>query len=306
MDSETHIFVKNIIKVYPNHLRVVQYSKGFYKKRDGVSEEDLWADPAQYHQQIFRKFFNDGTGPLINEYVSPDYSQVPMPHARDFKHFQQQLDRKVIEHPSVAILARMHSLNVSMRRTKLNIVDIIACNQFDIFVTFSFGKDHYDIDKCKLSMSTWINNTQLWHRKNGFKNFSYILVPEYHADRKAIHFHALIKGYKGELKKSQNPHTGRQVIQKGKPIFNMPRYTLGFTNVSFIVNQEATARYLTKYVTKDIINLKGKRRYWYSRDLKRPEKLYNESITELNLQTLYEGDGFTISRTDDKLPKSTK
>lgn len=295
MQNETHIFVKNIVKVYPNRIRVVEYEKGFYKKLDNINPADEWLDRDQYHQHLIQKAFS-----LQEPEQKPNVVQIPMPHARGFKYFQQQQSNKLIEHPSVAILARMHSLNVSMRRTKLNIVDIIACNDFDMFVTFSFGKDHYDIEKCKQKMSKWLNNQQQKHKKTG-EPFGYLIVPEFHKDKKAIHFHALLNKYRGRIVKSKHPKTGRQIVQKGKAIFNLAEYNYGFTNMSFIVNKEATARYVTKYVTKDIIDLKGQRRYWFSRGLKKPEKLYNEDLGDIELETVYEGEGFTISRSDVKL-----
>jgi len=199
----------------------------------------------------------------------------------------------------------MHSQDVSQRRTKQNIVDYVLCNDFDMFVTFSFAQDRYDIDKCKKDLMNWIKNAQQWHRDNGYKPFSYILVPEFHKDKKAIHFHGLFNNFLQHIKQSKNPKTGKPVVQKGKMVFNIPSYTLGFTNVTYIKNKEATARYVTKYITKDIMDIPNSKRYWASRDLKKPTRLYNQELSQIQLDELYRGDNFTISQSTDKLDLPT-
>jgi hypothetical protein len=172
----------------------------------------------------------------------------------------------------------------SIRRTKTRLQDIVLCNQFDLFCTFTFAKNREDIIACKTRMSNWLDNQR---RRKG--KFSYAIVPEFHKDGKSLHFHALFKNYKGEL-------TNSGIKQKGKEIFNIPSYKNGYTTASYIQNQEKTASYVRKYITKDMPLFPGKKRYWVSNDLVRPEKIVNPYIP-LNefadYQKLHQSDGLT-------------
>jgi hypothetical protein len=41
--------------------------------------------------------------------------------------------------------------------------------------------------------------------------------------------------------------------------------------------------------------LKGKRRYWYSKDLKKPEVIYNRDMSDIDLITVFEALAYTVS-----------
>lgn len=299
--------IRNMVKVYPNHLKVFQYHKPYIKADPTMNEVDRWAFPHQYHQKVVRHHFPDDT-PTDPEFLSPDFLQAPMPFHPLFKHFQHAYDKRMgihSENQLQALIERDKHLKKSLARTRTNIFDIIACNVFEDFVTFSFGEHHYDIEKCQSIMKQWLDDQQKIHRRKGLQKFEYILVPEYHKDRRAIHFHGLFKNYRGKIRESRNPWTNQPVIQKGKLVYNISSFRAGFTNLTKIVNHEATARYVSKYVTKDIIELHGQKRYWTSQGLKKPDKLYNEDLDGLNLVQGYEGENFTISTTHDRLRSQT-
>lgn len=164
----------------------------------------------------------------------------------------------------------------AVRRAKSIIRDVILCNPFELWATFTFNPektDRYNIQLCKKQMMNWLKNQQY---KNG--KFEYLIVPEYHKDG-ALHFHALIKNYTGALEPATDDKTGKQIKQRGRKVFRFPGYTLGFTNVKQI---EATpesystlATYISKYVTKDMLNEPGKKRYWHSKQLEMPRVEYN-------------------------------
>jgi len=289
------MYVKNMVKVYPDRLKIFEYRIGYHKKDPNLLPIDEWYDSHQYHQKVVRDFFHSDD--VVPAEVT-HFEQVPMPHAREYKRFLATQDARMgvmARNELQATIRRLELLEKSMKRTKSNIFDYISCNDFDMFITFSFAHDRYDIDLCKKRLMKWLNNQQIIHKQKGYEKFGYILIPEFHKDKKAIHFHGLFRNYRGEIVKSVNPKTGKQVVQKGKPIFNVKSYELGFTNLSYIVNKEATGRYVTKYVTKDIIELPGQKRYWASRDLKKPEKLYNEDLSNIERSILFEGDVYTVS-----------
>lgn len=159
------------------------------------------------------------------------------------------------------------SLEFSIRRTRKVIHDYVKCNDFGLFVTFTFDPakvDRYNMDAVYLTMQAWLRRQ---HHKN--KEFQYIVVPEKHKDG-AIHFHALVNNWPFTLNKSN-------VIQNNRRVYTIPFFKYGFTNVQFIPEEEKekVANYIAKYITKDMVSLPNRRRYWASRNLKKPIVTYN-------------------------------
>lgn len=168
---------------------------------------------------------------------------------------------------SVPTLETEDNLERSLRRTRKSIKDYVLCNKFNHFATFTFSKDRKDVDKCKTKMSNWLKNQR--KRKGKFK---YLIVPELHKDRQALHFHALLEGYKGEIKRSFT-HKGKPIIQNSRAVYELPSYTLGFNNLKFIDDELTKTRiafYIQKYITKDMPVFPNKNRYWISSGLKAP------------------------------------
>ena len=166
------------------------------------------------------------------------------------------------------------AITESLRRTRATIFDYALSNDFEYFVTFTFNPkkvDRYSIEATFNTMKYWLNR-----QKKHSPDFAYVIVPEFHKDG-AIHFHALIRDYNAELKSTN-------VFQNGKRVYNLTGFTSGFTNAQKMDdNQEKTAGYITKYITKDTINRFNKRRYWASKNLQKPVKYY-ESLEALNIR----------------------
>lgn len=165
------------------------------------------------------------------------------------------------------------AITESLRRTRTTIFDYALSNDFEYFVTFTFNPkkiDRYSIDETFNTMKYWLNR-----QKKHSPDFGYVIVPEFHKDG-AIHFHALIRAYNGDMKPTK-------VFQNGKRVYNVTGFTSGFTNAQKMDdNQEKTAGYITKYITKDTISRFNKRRYWASKNLQKPVKRY-ESLEALNV-----------------------
>lgn len=159
----------------------------------------------------------------------------------------------------------------SIRRTKKTVKDYVLCNRFELFATFTFATNRQDIDHCKRRMNNWLKNQK--KRRGGF---DYLIVPELHSDKTSLHFHALIRGYNGKIEVAINPKTGKPVIKGKTTFYTLPGYTLGFTNVKIIDYSNSghlkLARYVSKYITKDMPLFAQKNRYWGSHGLKLPEK----------------------------------
>jgi hypothetical protein len=199
----------------------------------------------------------------IYEFTYPIYRRLPGIEPT------KKLKRKIKLSPDSE-----ENLNRAIRETHKRIINLVQNNQFELFATFTFAKDRQNIAKCYSKMMNWLKNYQKRHPDD---KLSYIIVPEFHADKESIHFHAVIKGFKGKLLPSINPKTGKKLIQNRREVFTIPSYRLGFTNVKKIDDSPKSAsnvaRYISKYITKDMVCLPNKRRYWRSKDLLKPRQI---------------------------------
>lgn len=176
------------------------------------------------------------------------------------------------------------TLERSLRRSKAVIRDLVVCNDFDLFATFTFDPrkhDRYNFNSLKLTMLRWLNNQRRTHSPA----LQYLIIPEFHKDG-AIHFHALLKNYNGRVNR-----TGKRTRKGKNEVFNLPSFRGGFTTASPInENIEAVAEYVSKYITKDLIKTFNKNRYFCSQGLIRPKKYKNKFIwlPQLKAQKLYD------------------
>lgn len=159
------------------------------------------------------------------------------------------------------------NLERSIRKTKTTITDYVLANNFEIFATFTFSPkkvDRFDIDACKRKLKRWLDR-----QREKDSNLKYVVVPERHKNG-AIHFHAIFENIDSfTLKKTK-------IKQDGRDVFTMTDWRFGFSNVKFIdSNRIKVATYITKYITKDMIQIENKKRYWCSHNLSIPEKHYN-------------------------------
>lgn len=182
-------------------------------------------------------------------------------------------------------------LERSKRRTYTAVKDIALSNVFELFATFSFQDDRFNDEQSRSKMVGWLKR----QRKND-KSFQYLIVSELHKkceecvnlkqsqcvhdDRpKALHFHALINGYKGKLTPVINPRTGKHLKKGRRLVYDFPNFTLGYSQVYFIGETEQdrikSGFYLLKYLKKDMPTFKGKKRYWASRGLSKPLVIEN-------------------------------
>ncbi len=157
----------------------------------------------------------------------------------------------------------------SVRRTKKKIGDLIICNSFDLFVTFTIKDDRQNPERSKRKVLNWLKNQR---NRNG--RFRYIVVLEWHKDGESLHFHALLGDYTGKIEQAINPKTAKPLVQHGRGVYQLSGYTLGFTNVKVIGSSQEDRRklgaYLKKYITKDMPPFKGRQRYWVSKGLELP------------------------------------
>jgi len=165
----------------------------------------------------------------------------------------------------------------SLQRSKSTISDYILCNQFDLFTTFTYDPtvvDSMDENLAKSKMDNWLSNT----RRNS-PDFKYIVVAEYHKSG-AIHFHGVFSGYLGSLTDSKRR-------SNGKAIYNIDGWHFGFSTATKIEDIQKTSNYIKKYITKEMIVVGNKRRYWSSKNLKKPIKTYNIDFEKIRKHTMF-------------------
>lgn len=158
-----------------------------------------------------------------------------------------------------------HSLQVSLNRTKNAIYDLAKSNDWEWFVTFTFDPkmcNSTDYDVVVKMLKRFIDNM----RKNYAPGLIYLIVPELHADGKKFHFHGLLA------------NTGRIDFTKsgirdddGEMIYNVFQWEYGFSTASKIKDTVRASAYITKYMTKECVQVtKNKRRYYASKNINRP------------------------------------
>lgn len=168
-----------------------------------------------------------------------------------------------------------HSINVSQNRTKQNVYQITRANCWEWYVTLTLDPekiDRTDYDLCIRTVRKWFNNIKT--RK--CPDLKYIIIPELHKDGKSYHFHGLLANTEGLV------FTDSGIVQKGRKVYNLANYTLGFTNCTRVDDTRKVSSYITKYITKQLeSSIKGKRRYLASNNCKKAEiKEYNVTPEE--------------------------
>lgn len=175
---------------------------------------------------------------------------------------------------------------LSFQRTKRVITDLTICNDFDSFATFTFKDNRNNLEACRMKMSSWLHSQQKTYGK-----FNYLIVPEFHKDKKAIHFHALLKDYKGKLYK-----TNHKI--KGRTVYNITSYRKGYTTLVKIDDIDKVSSYIRKYITKDMPLIASRKRYWRSTNLIKPiiEENVNEDLERY--EEIYKNSNYTIYKAD--------
>lgn len=176
-------------------------------------------------------------------------------------------------------LLREENLRGNIYKVRTRIYDLIFNNDFDYFVTLTFdpaierqnGFSKQEQNDLRYDeMKKWLDRLRK-RAKYYNQEFRYFFVPELHTgdgeNNNTIHWHGLIGGYCPELIDS-----GKK--QKGYTVFNLVIWQYGYSNVQRIRSKKRTANYVRKYITKDLMNSpvrKHKKKYWASKNLKKPE-----------------------------------
>lgn len=145
----------------------------------------------------------------------------------------------------------------NMNRAVNQVYDLARSNHFDWFITMTFSPecvDRSDYNKCSKLIRLFTKRLQ----RSGNK---WIIVPELHKDGKSYHFHGLVQG---EL----------DLTYWKDGVYNLNNFEWGYTTAMKIEDPARVATYIAKYLTKDIQVPKGRKCYWASQELVKPEVEY--------------------------------
>ena len=172
----------------------------------------------------------------------------------------------------------------SRRRARKAVKDIMDCNRFDWFVTFTL--DQKKIDRQSYTDFVKAVNNYMKNRVQRY-GWRYLAVPEYHQDGESLHLHAVVSGDKINLVYSgtvirpdkrygRKPVTEATAKKQGyklsecKPVYNVTDWPYGFsTAIRTYGDREALRRYVGKYITKSEHKIGG-RWYYSGGELARP------------------------------------
>lgn len=165
-----------------------------------------------------------------------------------------------INKPKSILLSNAIRSNLSVQR--------LARSNFNIwesFITLTFSTHITDISIANKKFNQFISNVR--RIKIDFK---YLAVPEFMKNGR-VHYHLLSNLILDDvIIKYQKNKKGRAVNIDS--LYDIRFWSYGFCRVDFVKsNYKKIFSYLTKYMTKDIDNkLFGKKRYFYSQNLKKP------------------------------------
>lgn len=182
-------------------------------------------------------------------------------------------------------------LDESLSRTRRLFFDYAMCNDFDLFVTFTFNRvrfNAFDYDAVTKVLRKFFDN----FRQRVDPAFRYMLIPERHKTGE-WHFHGLCTTPAGLIQPELIPKTIDGVLNM---VPNTPGYwswpvvngKFGWFSCSYIRDYFKCVKYITKYITKsfDCDDLKGRRLLLKSNGLKKPE------LVKTTYETVYLPDGF--------------
>ena len=155
-------------------------------------------------------------------------------------------------------------------RARGKLYDLVRCNwDLNCMFTLTFDADKIDrtsYDDIIKALNGWFANRV---RRNGLK---YVVVPEYHADGEAVHFHGLCN-----FDALSTIYSGKR--HKGRKVYNITDFSYGFTVVKRITDgdsdRQRVAAYVCKYITKGNAKVGG-RYFLHGGDLTKPTTVLRE------------------------------
>ena len=170
----------------------------------------------------------------------------------------------------------------NLYKTKSKLRDYARNNYFDKFWTLTFDPKKFGSSD-NLRFEEMQKFLKRMTRKYG--KFNYLAVPERHKSG-AIHWHMMTGYFEPVMVDSGHNY-------KNVPIYNCPEWEYGFTNVQNVRSKKKISNYVSKYITKDLMDSparRNKKKYWASRSLELPKTFGIKELLNLNIEPDFESD----------------
>lgn len=181
---------------------------------------------------------------------------------------------------------------ISAERSKNIVLDLARNNDFDYFVTLTFGI--HDRLNDSVVKGEWDNWRHEFRRK--FSDAYYIAVPEYH-EKGGLHVHMVMGNItdkdlqltdSGKVScswcskgccsreyyyRTKSCHKKSMKYTDGITIYNVNAWKLGYSTATVVQSKEAVENYIAKYINKGNVDPRfyNAKRYWVSKNIPRPE-----------------------------------
>ena len=198
-------------------------------------------------------------------------------------------------------------LAASISRTRSRIYELAACNEWDWFFTGTLNPEWCDVNNLRLFRARLSQSIRDFRKSSGCA-VRYLLIPEQHKSG-AWHMHGLFGGLPPEKlrKLTVQEHLPYKLLERIKAhddLFSWDWYSsrFGFTTLTPMRNVAATAAYVTKYITKDLMSDKldsNAHSYFASIGLKGADIIAEGDISECDIPaSAFENDYVYMLYTD--------
>lgn len=150
-------------------------------------------------------------------------------------------------------------IEVNLMRTRRTVRELAYCNEWDYFITVTVNPKKYnreDLSSYHSRLSHWIRNQ---NNKYGCK-IQYMMIPETHK-KGGWHEHGFIRGIPHQLLREftlteQLPYSIRNRLKQSIKQYEWIGYRdkFGYCNLEPIISRQGAAKYITKYISKNIAN----------------------------------------------------
>lgn len=182
-------------------------------------------------------------------------------------------------------------LQNSLSRTKRNVYELAACNPWEWFFTGTLDGekvDRNDLNGTFKKLSQWMRD---YRKRQTGEKLAYLIVPEEHK-KGGWHFHGLLHGLTADemhqfTASEDIPARIKAAIIDGTPVWTWTAYArrFGYSTVTAIKSKAAVSAYVTKYITKDMVQEHragdtGQHLYYCSQGLKKAATAAEGTITK--------------------------
>lgn len=181
-------------------------------------------------------------------------------------------------------------LDTNIARARQKVFEYAICNDWDWFVTLTINPNKYDRHDLKSyykDFSKWLLNYQ---RLNDIK-IKYLFIPELHKDG-AWHMHGFISGL---------PESHLKINSNGYLDWFPYKSKFGYISLDRIKNPDACAKYITKYVSKNLgadARELNSQLYYCSKGLQTAQEIKKGTLAATNIPWEFENDFIKIAWTE--------